>query len=97
MTREEEIKNGAIKSTYISTNEYYGFIDGAHWADEHPKSPWISVKESLPKSFVNVVILGEIDRYSRDIAIDYVNSSGEWDHYINVDYWMPIPELPKRL
>ena len=24
------------------------FIEGAKWADEHPKSPWISVEDDLP-------------------------------------------------
>ena len=52
-TREEEIK--------LATKEYeipfedntssilFGFEEGAKWADEHPKSPWISVKERLPE------------------------------------------------
>ena len=25
-----------------------GFEEGTQWADEHPKSPWISVKDDLP-------------------------------------------------
>ena len=64
MTREEEIYN-AIKDLGIGAyndsdpllnDEYSGcdiqcaFIKGTEWADENPKSPWISVKDNLPKN-----------------------------------------------
>ena len=55
MTREEEINNAAnlygdskSKDTIINSAAGYDFAQGAHWADSHPKSPWISVKDDLP-------------------------------------------------
>ena len=53
MTRKEEIANAADKTFpttafYIPTFEILGFTFGAEWADKHPKSPWISVKDKLP-------------------------------------------------
>ena len=52
MTREEEIQKVAI-SFCDKTNPQllvgdYSFIQGAKWADKHPKSPWISVNDDLP-------------------------------------------------
>lgn len=34
----------------------FGFYVGARWADEHPKSPWISVKDTLPPTDEKVLI-----------------------------------------
>lgn len=56
MTREEEIR-AAINKIFPCTNggRCYeqslgasGFELGVHWADNNPKSPWISVKDDLP-------------------------------------------------
>ena len=48
MTREEEIKN-VIENIFLVTNyEMIGFRLGAEWADNNPKSPWISVNDDLP-------------------------------------------------
>ena len=52
MTREEQIKEAARQradqydhpSKWSDT--YYGFIDGAKWADQHPQ--WIPVEERKP-------------------------------------------------
>ena len=61
MKREEEIENAlnyyaprywTYKGTIMSDEElaisFEGFRKGAKWADEHPKSPWISVEDDLP-------------------------------------------------
>lgn len=53
MNREEQIKEAARQradqydhpSKWSDT--YYGFIDGAHWADSYPN--WIPVEKELPK------------------------------------------------
>ena len=43
MTRDEQIKQAAIESGCIkNTAEYFGFIQGARYADQNQKSPWIS-------------------------------------------------------
>ena len=55
MTREEQIREAAKKTTGLFSyrNGYStaedAFIAGANWADNNPKSPWISVKERLPE------------------------------------------------
>ena len=58
MTRQEEIRTAVdtIVPILPSNNgrKYEqalmatGFESGVKWADEHPKSPWISVKDDLP-------------------------------------------------
>ena len=51
MTREEEIKISALDYVRLSHRicpDEQSFFDGAEWADKHPQSPWISVKDRLP-------------------------------------------------
>lgn len=55
MTREEEITKAADVN-WMSDDTCLAFEDGAKWADEHPKSPWISVEDELPEG--NVEVLG---------------------------------------
>ena len=55
MTREEEIKQAANENATCAILDY---IDGALWADEHPKSPWISVEERLPEKNCKVMVAG---------------------------------------
>lgn len=61
MTREKQIKQAALERNcdgdFDSNDGLNGFVEGAHWADEHPKSPWISVEERLPE--ITYPILGE--------------------------------------
>ena len=43
MKRDEQIKQAAIECGCIEgTAEYFGFIQGARYADQNPKSPWIN-------------------------------------------------------
>lgn len=37
-----------VKETKYNHDEYLAFLEGAEWADENSKSPWISVKDDLP-------------------------------------------------
>ena len=54
MTREEEINNAkeVFYRKILQEGTYYDprdcFEEGAEWADNHPKSPWISVEDDLP-------------------------------------------------
>ena len=86
------------------------FIEGAKWADEHPKSPWISVEDDLPcnheelmakrlfsyeKETVHVLTLLP----DGDIVIDFmVHNRGKWKWWSHhrPTHWFPIPEPPKE-
>ena len=87
------------------------FIEGAKWADEHPKSPWISVKEELPcdeKDMVIEILAGIELRTKRVlvlledgiIGITYMYSFPPYGWHWNINdvitHWFPIPELPKE-
>lgn len=111
MTREEEIKINASK--YIENNSIDGyvqadhedsFITGAQWADSHPKSPWISVKDDLPCNHKELIHSNYTDRvlvlsrhgYSDATFMSIIEDVWEWETPIKVLYWMPIPDLPKE-
>lgn len=51
MKREEQIREAGIHydDTYCTGGIRDAFESGAEWADENPKSPWISVEERLPE------------------------------------------------
>lgn len=109
MTRIEEILHHAIESGCIAgTAGYYGFLQGAEWADRNPKNPWRDAKTSKPKR----TGVSDYDDWTSDVVYvmmenGYTSSAyydhlgGEWRDYGNgyriqgPTYWMPIPELPK--
>lgn len=113
MTREEEIRN-AIDTiipisplidgkTYEQALMAAGFKAGVKWADFHPKSPWISVKEDLPcnhkellysDTLTKSVIIRNTDG-SVTFSLMYLNVEWKWMSEDNPTHWFPIPELPK--
>ena len=106
MTRIEEINKAAdeaFKVFHIPAFEIVGFKLGANWADEHPKSPWISVKESLPYDNPNNIHFDFTNRVlatdGKDIFMAYMkkDKDNKWFWYsdYNITYWMPLPKLPK--
>ena len=104
---------GDKENIFHGVNSAYGlgFVDGALWADENPKSTWISVKESLPNDNPNNIHFGFTnkvfvkDEY-KSIFIAYMkkdrNNKWIWCGDDNFDlshiitHWMPIPEVPKE-
>ena len=114
MTREEEIKQAA-EDAYCKDDGSYGlmvqdFIDGARWADEHPKNPWKSVEECMPDENSAVLVRGEIrDNGHADEFYVFLVENGEFVSVISgkpiwkldtfrdytFTHWMPIPELKK--
>ena len=82
MTRQEEIYKAfekALPATECYTpffGEKAAFRLGAEWADENPKSPWISVKESLPYDNPNNIHFGFTNRVfatnGKDVFIAYM-------------------------
>lgn len=81
----------------------FGLYVGARWADEHPKSPWISVKDRLPQSKHSVMLALSDGTCSTGSLFGEINGENYWDidrgdDFVEVndnDYWMPIPELNK--
>lgn len=75
------------------SDTYYGFIDGAHWADKHPQ--WIPVEKELPeerkvvwvRKHFNEEFLGEFDIYD---SAAFCNGEFQCDNSGNVTHWMPI-------
>lgn len=61
MTREEEIKQASDELfddfTFYSKTYKMGFLAGVMWADNHPKSPWINVNDSLPNDETKLYII----------------------------------------
>lgn len=115
MTRENEINIAASK--YIEDNSLGGevcissrkdsFIEGADWADNNPKSPWISVKDDLP--FNHKELLDSSKRMTFQVFIRYGDGRygfscmakilDEWkwlNNWTKITHWMKVPEIPKE-
>lgn len=106
MTRFEELHRTwqammAERKINVSFDEFLTIIDVA---DEHPKNPWVSVKERLPekmpKSDYSEVVFtrnkdGEVGK-ARYCHQGYM--APRWEHWLygsgipSPDYWMPIPK-----
>ena len=121
MTREEQIAvafddySDERKLSTFDDFEYtdiqVAFEEGAEWADNHPKSPWISIDEDLPCNheelihfgFTNNVLVID-DKQNTSIAFmkKYKDNEWTWDSTNNfvflplITHWMPIHKLPKE-
>lgn len=96
MNRKEEINNAGftLYGQYAGGTPLECFKSGAEWADAHPKSPWISVKEQLPytdngQSLYEVLVRTCDGRYNVacNVSVESLAGKGE------VTHWMPIPEF----
>ena len=120
MTREEEIRNAVDTTFHIPPSEKgrtyeqalmaTGFENGVKWEDTHHKSPWVSVKESLPKEdperndYMSVEVLTitdkgyiKLDTYDYQNQVWFIHSEilfDEDDSLGKVTHWMYIPKLP---
>lgn len=113
MTREKEINIAASK--YIEDNSMPdgwvaisdhkdSFIEGAEWADNHPKSPWISVDDDLPcnheelthSNYTDRVLISARNGFVEVAFMGKIENVWVWETPIRVSHWMPIPELPKE-
>ena len=122
MTRQEEIRNAVDTIFPIPPSEKgrkyeqalmaTGFESGIKWADEHPKSPWISVDEDLPCNHSDLVLTYNKIPFSTkrvlvmtDIHTLFLCEMKEdddrgwiWNYSTKdkITHWMLIPELPKE-
>ena len=80
------------------------FIEGAKWADNNPKTPWISVEDDLPCNHEELTHSNYTDRIIvlarnefPEVEFMYKVEEGvwEWTTLKNVSYWMPISKLPE--
>ena len=116
MTRQEEIDNAktAFYERVLEDDYYYDprdcFEEGAKWADEHPKSPWISVEDDLPCNHEELIVDdGLLDKHTKPVICNksygvccvgimiYNVDKKAW-HWVSEKptHWFPIPELPKE-
>lgn len=88
----------------VGSSFEFGLYVGARWADEHPKSPWISAKDRLPQYDQSVVLaLADGVHSTGFLFSEEIDGKRYWDvdrgdDFVEVndnDYWMPIPELSK--
>lgn len=113
MTRQEEIHSvsNQLSELYKCSKTFkIGFEAGAQWADEHPKSHWISVKDDLPCNHPNNIHFGFTNKV---IATDgtsifilhmkkckdnnwiWCGDNSDFDLSRSITHWMPIPKPPK--
>ena len=101
--REQQIKEAARQradqydhpSKWSDT--YYGFIDGAKWADSHPA--WVNVKERLPeKNTAPLVRIDLTEKFDEEtILYDVVAFDGNGFHTpYRVTHWMQIVPPVKK-
>lgn len=123
MTREEQIRQASIEYTMENVpmciggnafsevmdgmNRNHAFEEGAKWADEHPKNPWISVSDKLPFEceeahltedltktvLVNICLCKKILAYMILINNMWVWQDTKGDPINTVTHWMPIPKI----
>ena len=87
------------------------FIEGAKWADNNPKSHWISVEDDLPcnheelittdgryeKNTICVITINKHGIIESNHMVLYDNGKWEWRYDVPAPcYWMLIPKLPKE-
>ena len=119
MTRERQINIAASK--YIEDNSVGGevcisshkdsFIEDAEWADDNPKSPWISVKKDLPCNHIDMInvfvkkiewrtdrVLAMFDDGVMIVTYMYKLGSRSWNWNVTdrITHWMPIPKLEEE-
>lgn len=107
MTRQEEIRKavdiqfpkGLDGRTQEQALAISGFELGVKWADNNPKSPWIKAKNELPTKGGHYLCMDE-NRNISTLAFKgdrWVNTTKFFDVPLDVvEYWMPIPKLPKE-
>ena len=111
MTREEEIINAAneLCNSFRCGKTYkLGFEIGVKWADEHPKSPWISVKDDLPCNHEELIVDTPLYKRTKPVVcnkpcgirVDQMVYDMELNGWYwtgeTPTHWFPAPELPKE-
>lgn len=114
MTREKEIRKAidtifpipasAKGRDYEQALMATGFQAGAQWADDNPKSPWISVEDDLPCNHTELIspddkrdtlyVVAVIRRHIIFSRMRKLEGKWFWEND-EPTHWLPIPKLPK--
>lgn len=54
---------------------------------------WIDINDQPPQIYKEVIICSDDDKVKSAIYL----GSGKWNTFLNVEFWMPFPEAPKRV
>ena len=114
-TRQQEVNNAknAFYERIFDESVYYDpkdcFEEGVEWADSHPKSPWISVKQDLPCNHSELISPNEsregltVTEYVVAAICGYKVLSrmyeldGKWQWETDEPtHWFAIPDPPKE-
>lgn len=104
MTREKEIEKEAYIQEELLYMDAESFIEGAKYADIHPKSPWISVDDDLPcnhqelthSNYTDRVLISARNGFVEVSFMSKIENVWVWETPIKVSHWMHIPKLPKE-
>lgn len=106
------IEDNSMMNGEIAISDHKdSFIEGADWADANPKSPWISVNDSLPNDETKLYIIycevynkngDDIENKHHEIYL--ANFDKETSSWVNVEsynnYFFDVlywMEVPERL
>lgn len=105
MTREEEIRQAALKYSFDTDGGVTGdlntgrddFMKGAEWADEHPAVIWHkNIDGDLPKKSGRYLVMAQ-NGFCHTCKYD--TGSRYWDtigYQSDIAYWMETPKLPNK-
>ena len=117
MTREDIEQLNVVEPCCFESDreeQWYnvGLKDGLEIADEHPKCPWISVKDDLPCNhsdmvlkfnstpFITKSVLVMTSYHTLFLCDMKKDDARGWIWNIStkdeITHWMPIPNLPKE-
>ena len=95
-------------ATLTRSDMGFAYMSGIKWADDNPKTPWISIKDDLPCNHSEMVRGTKVSEGTETIDVFCSNQYGHiWDDcmvYENgewrwkelvPDFWMIPPKLPK--
>ena len=104
---EQSLYNSDVESLTRS-DMGFAYMSGIKWADENPKSPWISIKDDLPCNHSEMIC--EMENTDGTETIDvfcsnfyghiwedcmvYENGKWGWNDF-EPDFWMISPKLPR--
>lgn len=110
-------RDAELAEQIIDDNVEDAVLEGAQWADNHPRSPWIRTKKKLPKA-INIEEVDDCGNiqwctcHTKKCHVSYFvgfyAESIDGEHKVwcdiagqevcspyDVDYYMPLPVLPK--